>query len=237
MKILSIGNSFSQDAQRYLNRVAAAQGYDLQTTNLFIGGCSLQMHYENICADAVAYDVEKNGTSTGEKTSILAALQSEAWDVVTVQQASHLSNRFEHYEPYLLPLADYVRAHCPSAKLYVHQTWGYEDASRRLHDRGYGSMAAMTADVVKCYDRAAALVAADGIIPCSRAMLAAYQSGMRVHRDTFHADLGIGRYLLALTWLRTLTDADISQNNFSDFDEPVTEEQRKNAIAAVLSVT
>ena len=35
MDILSIGNSFSQDAQRYLNRIAKADGVVLNTFNLF----------------------------------------------------------------------------------------------------------------------------------------------------------------------------------------------------------
>lgn len=48
MKILSIGNSFSQDAQRYLHRLAKHEGVQLKTVNLYIGGCSLQRHYENI---------------------------------------------------------------------------------------------------------------------------------------------------------------------------------------------
>ena len=29
MNVLSIGNSFSQDAQRYLHQIAAADGYDV----------------------------------------------------------------------------------------------------------------------------------------------------------------------------------------------------------------
>ena len=48
MKILSIGSSFSQDAQRYLHRIATANAQDLKCVNLYIGGCSLRTHYLNI---------------------------------------------------------------------------------------------------------------------------------------------------------------------------------------------
>ena len=48
MKILSIGNSFSQDAQRYLHRLAKNEGVDMKTVNLYIGGCPLRSHYLNI---------------------------------------------------------------------------------------------------------------------------------------------------------------------------------------------
>ena len=48
MKILSIGNSFSEDAQRYLHQIANANGDDIFCANLYIGGCSLERHYNNI---------------------------------------------------------------------------------------------------------------------------------------------------------------------------------------------
>ena len=44
MKLLSIGNSFSVDAQAYLHQVAKAEGETLECHNLFIGGCSLERH-------------------------------------------------------------------------------------------------------------------------------------------------------------------------------------------------
>lgn len=42
MKLLSIGNSFSTDAQRWLRDLAAAEGHDLYCVNLYIPGCSLE---------------------------------------------------------------------------------------------------------------------------------------------------------------------------------------------------
>ena len=44
MKLLAVGNSFSQDACTFLHQTAQAQGLDLEVTNLYIGGCSLEMH-------------------------------------------------------------------------------------------------------------------------------------------------------------------------------------------------
>ena len=42
MKLLSIGNSFSQDAHNKLHALAKANGVTLETVNLYIGGCSLE---------------------------------------------------------------------------------------------------------------------------------------------------------------------------------------------------
>ena len=58
----------------------------------------------------------------------------------------------------------------------------------------------------------------------------------KMHRDTFHASLGAGRYLLALCWYKKLTGRDISNNSFNDFDVPVSDFERETVIAAVNSV-
>ena len=47
MKVLSIGNSFSQDAHKWLHKLAENNGVDLETVNLYIGGCSLETHWKN----------------------------------------------------------------------------------------------------------------------------------------------------------------------------------------------
>ena len=41
MNILAIGNSFSQDAMRYLHKIAKADGVEFECFNIYIGGCSL----------------------------------------------------------------------------------------------------------------------------------------------------------------------------------------------------
>ena len=52
IKILSIGNSFSQDATRYLEEIAQGQIF---SWICYIGGCSLETHWNNIAADAPLY--------------------------------------------------------------------------------------------------------------------------------------------------------------------------------------
>ena len=238
MKILSIGNSFSQDAQRYLHRLALKEGVNLKTVNLYIGGCPLRRHYLNMLDDNAAYDFQFNGESTGLKVSIRQAIVSDNWDYITLQQASHESAKPDSYTPYIEELAEYVRVYCPKAKLLIHQTWAYETGSVKLQGQErFATDAEMFAAVEDAYNKAAALIEADGLIPAGKAMLTAAQTGIeKIHRDTYHASLGAGRYLLALCWFKYLTGKDISENNFNDFDDPVTEEERKIVIAAVNSV-
>ena len=236
MKILSIGNSFSQDAQRYLHRLAKNEGVDMKTVNLYIGGCPLRSHYLNILDDTVAYEFQFNGQPTGLKVSIRQALRSDNWDYVTIQQASHDSARFATYEPYLETIVSYVKKYCPAAKILVHQTWAYENGSTKLANQGFATDREMFAEIEKAYAMAWEKISADGLIPAGKAMLTLSKAGLPVHRDTFHANLGYGRYLLALVWFKFLTGYDITGNQFNEFDVPVSEEQRKAVIAAVNAV-
>lgn len=235
MKVLSIGNSFSQDAERYLHRLAKADGVNMKTVNLYIGGCPLQRHYINMLDDNADYSFEFNGESTGIKVSIRQALVSDNWDVITLQQVSSSSAKFESYTPYIEALAEYVRKYCPKAKIMIHETWAYEAGSEKLTSvAGFDTPKAMTDAVCNAYKQAADRISADGIIPCGRAMQNATELGVeKIHRDKYHASFGVGRYILALTWYKKLTGRDISDNSFSDFDEEVTERERKLAIAAV----
>ena len=104
IKILAIGNSFSQDAHRWLHTMAEYDGAQLETVNLYIGGCSLQMHWDNLRENLPAYDLERNGGPAEGKISIADALRMEKWDVVTLQQASPDCGFYESYQPYLRDL-------------------------------------------------------------------------------------------------------------------------------------
>lgn len=225
MKVLAIGNSFSVDGTRYLHQVAKANGTDLKVVNLYIGGCPLRRHYINMLDDERAYGMEFNGVNTGFRVSIREALISDEWDVVTVQQVSHQAPYYETYQPYLNELVAYVKKYAPQAKIYIQQTWGYENGSDRLARFGWGSMAEMFASVEKSYNLAADAIKADGIIKSGKALLTAAEKGIKVHRDSFHASFGFGRYLLALVWYKTLTGNSVLENNFTEFDEAVTDEE------------
>ena len=238
MKVLSIGNSFSNNAQRYLHRLAKHNGVNMRTVNLFIGGCSLQTHYWNMLDDRADYSYFFNGECTGLKVSIRQALRSDSWDVITLQQASPYSPKIATYSPYIEELAAYVRKYCPHAKIILHETWAYAEGSERLiNGMHFETAEDMLHDIRESYKKAAELISADGIIPCGEAMLAAEKAGLCMHQDTAHASNGVGCYLLGLTWLKYLTGADITGDTFNDFDVPVTDEERAIVIRAVNAAT
>lgn len=231
MKILSIGNSFSQDAQRYLKAIAHRQGDWFKCVNLYIGGCPLERHHANLLSDAKAYSFELGGESSGLLVSIREVLLSDNWDVVTLQQASHFSAYFDTYVPYIDVLAQEIRRCVPKAKLYIHQTWAYEEGSSRLQSQGEGKTHdSMFADVHAAYQQAAERIGADGIIPGGEAMHAAYKAGVKpMYRDGFHASLGVDRLLLGLTWYQTLTGKKVERADI-ELDEDVDEATRAKLI-------
>ncbi len=238
MDVLSIGNSFSQDAQRYLHSIARADGVELNCFNLYIGGCPISTHYRNMMGNNKAYMLQVNGHPTGFNVTMEEALLNRNWDVITIQQASHESNDYETYQPYLNILMEYVRRCCPKAKIAVHQTWAYEDESPRLTERmGYTNHKDMLNDICKAYVSAAKDIYADYLIPSGELLSSLLDRGIeKVHRDTFHASLGLGRYAIGLLWYAILTGNNIADNAFCDFDEEVTKEEIAIAKKAVSDI-
>ena len=60
-KVLAIGNSFSEDSLEYLYKVANACGAEnICVANMYIGGCSLQTHYDNAMGNKAKYTFKYN---------------------------------------------------------------------------------------------------------------------------------------------------------------------------------
>ena len=89
----------------------------------------------------------------------------------------------------------------------------------------YDTQDAMFADVRAAYEKAAAAVHADGIIRSGEAFQTLFHENIKPYqRDTFHASLGLGRYMLGLVWYHTLTGKPVTGNTFRAFDEAIDEE-------------
>jgi len=235
INILSIGNSFSQDAHYYLHDLAKREGVCIETVNLMIGGCSLEVHYRNMKGDKKEYCLEINGHSnTGFKVSIKEALLARSWDYVTIQQASRLSYMEDSFVPYAEELVKYIRELCPKAKVLLHQTWAYENASSRLEECGFRDHNEMFQRIEGCYEQCYLQCHADGIIPSGLVLKNALSCGISsVHRDTVHASLGVGRFLLALTWYKYLTKRSIDSVSCNWLDGELEESVYNLALQSI----
>ena len=136
LKVLMIGNSFSVQMVKSMPPVATNLGYSLDICSMYIGGCSLERHWNNICAPTSApYSVTRSVNGKLAKKfngNIPAVLKSEKWDIVTIQQASHHSWIKDSYHPFGDDLVKYIRANAPQAKIVVHETWSYTPWDKRL---------------------------------------------------------------------------------------------------------
>lgn len=225
-KILAIANSFGIDAGRYLYGIARAAREEVKLVVLHIGGCSLYRHYRNMLSEEKAYEYHINGMYSGLKVSLKEALLSDEWDYVVTQQCSPDSGEYETYQPYLTELSAYVRKYVPAAKQYLQMTWSFAEGCSRFDLTPFATREEMIPAVRAAYERAAASIHADGMIPSMDAMCRLYDEiGERAYRDGFHCSLGTARYMLGCLWYMVFTGLDVAGNTFRDFDVQVPEEE------------
>lgn len=227
MKVLSIGNSFSQDAHKWLHKLAAQNGIDMQTLNLYIGGCSLERHWNNVENDAEDYDFCPNGDYTSWKISIETALKMAQWDIVTVQQVSSKSGQIETYEPYLSGVVALIRKLQPRAEIWFHQTWAYEMDSTHAGFANYDNDQNKMYNCILAASEAAAASIPAKIIPAGKLIQTIRETvpefdyangGLSLNRDGYHLTYDYGRFAAAALWLHTLTGITVKAEAFEEFD-------------------
>ncbi len=131
LKVLTIGNSFTWSLGSHFKKVVkSVDGCNLDLKFANFSGCDLARHWQYISEE------ENSGKKIYDKgrTSLKEILLKTKWDVVTIQQASHLSWSSKTYFPYAQNIVDYIRKYCPTAKIMLQQTWSYRIDSQRFAD-------------------------------------------------------------------------------------------------------
>ncbi|MBW3636770.1 MAG: DUF4886 domain-containing protein [Armatimonadetes bacterium] len=128
VRVFVIGNSFSQNATRYLPELAKEGGHELVIGRAELGGHSLKQHWSYVEA-AEANPADPKGKAYGAKT-LRELFSAGTWDIVTIQQASIFSSDVETYRPYAQKLRDYIKSLQPWAEVVLHQTWAYRSDAK-----------------------------------------------------------------------------------------------------------
>ena len=216
VKILAIGNSFSVDAMKnHLYDIFKSADYDqVILGNLYIGGCSLDTHWNNINGGLSAYQYQKNDDNGEwvyvENATALSALQDEMWDVITIQQASPDSGMGNTYGN-LQNIVSWVNANKTNsnAKVYWHMTWAYQQDSTHEGFANYGNdqMTMYNAIVNAVQNNVLTVNGINGVIPAGTAIqnLRTSDLGDTLTADGYHLKDTYGDYTAALTWFRALT--------------------------------
>lgn len=224
IRILAIGNSFSEDAvEQYLYELARESGYELVIGNAYRGGQGFESHWKDVSTFADTFEYRKvvGGKKTNRsKSSLRSIIEDEPWDYITFQQVSQDSGRPETYEPFLTYLINYVRLYAANkdVKLGFHMTWAY------AKDSTHGGFANYGRDQMKMYD---SIVAATKgalkrhpelvfVIPSGTAIQDARTSrlGDTLNRDGYHLDYNIGRYTAACTWYEAILGKNAVRNAY-----------------------
>ena len=123
VRLMTIGNSFSNDATAYLDDLAAADGNVLLLKTANVGGSPLKLHWDR--AELHERDPQNKEGTYGNGRGLKEILRDGPHDFVTIQQRSLSSHDVETYRPYAAKLRDYVKQHAPDAELLLHVTWAY----------------------------------------------------------------------------------------------------------------
>ena len=137
IKVLAIGHSYSNNATKYLARIADSTDGDttIFAANLYFPGCSIEKHNENINQwnvyfDNYGFDKAKElyysdqvgakyyWLQVGDKQvgikSLYEAIRYDDWDYITIQQTPDGCDNFDTFwtkaNPHLIRLYDYIQA-------------------------------------------------------------------------------------------------------------------------------
>ncbi len=216
LRILGIGNSFTDDGMMYLPELLEAAGiHNVILGRLYIGGCSLERHCKEYEKGSNAYiyykSTDNRWITVSEGTSLVHGIEDEPWDIVVTQQSSPKSGHYATFQPWLDELIGIVRWHCSNAGACFawQQTWAYSTNS----DHGafpryeknqmlmYNSIMSATKDLLEDTD-------IEVIIPTGTAVqnmrATEFCDPQEFTRDGYHLSFGAGRYLGACTWFQTL---------------------------------
>ena len=251
IKILSIGNSFSDDATQWLGYILMEMGYDIYLGNLYIGGCSIDTHWANAQSGEKAYDYRtcQWGSWKSTKQSLEYGIKAQEWDIITVQQVSQNSGMPETFGN-LQNLLDFINSKKKNsdAKVFWHMTWAYEGDSTHSGFPNYNSdqMTMYNAIVNAAKEKILTNNAFTGVIPSGTAIqnLRTSYLGDHLTRDGYHLSYDVGRYTAALTWAKLLTGESIDAVTYTPKEYPnvakhlpAIKEAVNNAVAKPLEIT
>ena len=241
LKVLMIGNSFSICNLTQMPSVVAAMGRRVDLASLFIGGCSLERHWNNVAVAATnatfkpyRFDRIADGKRVVEngKANIPDSLAMDMWDVVTIQQASHFSWDPATYHPWGDNLVAKVRELAPQAKIVVQETWSYPPWDKRLKKFGF--------DHAEMYRRLHGAYAAFAgkygfsIIPVGTAAEICPDRNLLFTKPDFHFNRD-GEYLQGLAFTAKLFGVDVRKCPYKpDWMESSRADEIKKAVMTAI---
>ena len=207
LRILAFGNSYTQDANRYMADICRDAGLDPQCVAIYYcakNSYSLRQWWrtctqnENITLTCSfgEYPIRISGT--------VREVMRQPWDIIVFQQFSEHSTDFSTYNPYLHKLDSVARAECTNPEMCVawNTAWNYA--------RSY-QIPGSSARYEQICQAARNVVERNGIdvvIPTGTAIENARHTSLQddhdLTRDGTHLSFSVGCYVAACTWYEKL---------------------------------
>ena len=223
LKVLDIGNSYTQDAQTYLPRIIAASGIDTDFSlyRAFRPSASFKTWVDcwndsdnenysiDFCAGTALGGISGSGGAS-DGALFRKALQSVKWDIILIHQVSTYSNDYSLWEGngaggYLQELIRIIRVTNPQATIgylmthsYRGTYWANSEGSSYLRWR---NIADATKQLKLEYD-------IDFIIPYGTAVqnlrASSLNDGYEFSEDGTHMGAGLGDYVAGCCYFESL---------------------------------
>lgn len=228
IKILAIGNSFSNDTVGMVHDIAESAGISVVAANLNFNGCSLETHWKNASENNAYYSYQKWTSSlmtSVPKKKMEDAILDEDWDYIILQQYSGYSGIYSTFKPYLSYLSSFIKKLAPDATIVLNMTWAYaSDSSHAEFYRYNSNQNTMYKSITNAYTQASKDSKIKIVIPSGTAIQNARTNkvlnaiGDELTRDGFHLDEKTGRYIAGLTVFETLIvkDKNVDKDLYDD---------------------
>lgn len=234
LKLLTIGNSFSDDMMEYAYKIAKDLGItNIVLGNLVIGGCNIERHYNNTITKAKDYEFRYNVNDewiTIKESTIDDGINFKDWDYISFQQSSYDSGVLSSYEN-LSKLLKYVRSKNKNAKFVWYQTWAYDEISIHPEYHRYNNnQKTMFKAINEVIEQVIMPFNFYKIIKVGQAIQNARNTFLKekLTRDTYHLSFDIGRYLAGLTFVSNLLDINVDDKILtSDLSDEIIQVLKK----------
>lgn len=234
VKILTVGNSFSGDALRFLYDIFKAEGStDVLFSYLYLDSATLENHAKNIAEDTAAYKwhlYDENGHSTTLKRTFSEAISYCDWDLIVIHQFSGLSGMGDSFSPYLENIISAAKEQCknPEVKFAWQMTWSYQSNSSHASFVDYEKD---QLQMYNCIVEAVKEVVCKNpdisfILPAGTAVQNARTSymGDTLTKDGHHLS-PFAKYLVGYTWYAALTGKTVQTPKFIPVKSMLAEDE------------
>ena len=230
IKILAIGNSFSDDVvEQELHGLFAGVGQKVIIGDAYVAGCPLKKHNTNAKSDAATYSYRKivDGVKkTTASTKLSTIMADEDWTYISLQEGAGYhgfynttyKGTYHSMEPDLTDMINYVKAKCPNAKLIYHAPWAAQKDYKEVKFSYYGydqdvmykMIISATQEVLKAHPE---FVIYMNVMDAIQNLRSSY-IGDNVTRDGWHLNYTVGRYTASCLWYEKIMGQSVVGNPY-----------------------